>query len=146
MLNKDRSLSRSPLWIIGYQDNRMDVLTTDLGGEEALPVFSFEEEVETFLRLQEPSREGLRARKAARRELVSVLYGPCAQVRWVLLDPLPPRIAGKSMLHLISLGWEEFVQDFLIGETSKEIAIPDYVMWDFVGTNRRGTLREVPGA
>ena len=140
MPNKGRGLTRRPLWIItSYQHNRMDVLTIDAGGEEALPVFSFEEEAETFLRLDAPSREGLRVRETTRGELVSVLYGPCAPVRRVLLDPLPPRVGGETMLHLVSLGCEEFVRDFLMGETTKEISIPDYVMWNFPEAGRSGT-------
>jgi hypothetical protein len=52
--------SRRPLWLIAKRDDgRMDVLTLgpeENGEEEALPVFSYEEEAEAFLRLQEPGK------------------------------------------------------------------------------------------
>ena len=117
---------RRSLWLISeHKNGRMEVLTIETGGEEALPLFTLEEEAETFLRLQAPAREGLRARETTRGELASVLYGPCARVKRVLLDPLPPQVGGETMTRLVSLGWEEFVRDFLMFERTKEIAIPD---------------------
>jgi hypothetical protein len=144
MANKARSLPRTALWIISsYQDNRMDVLTIELGGEEALPVFSFKEELETFLRLWEVGFDCWQARESTAGELISVLYGPCAQVRRVLLDPLPLRGGEETMLHLVSLGWEEFVRDFLMGETTKErLPSPTYTAWDFADAGRRETLSQ----
>ncbi len=46
-------LTRRPLWLIAcYQNNRMRMLTVDPGGDGGfLPVFSFEEEAQTFLAL-----------------------------------------------------------------------------------------------
>ncbi len=130
------------LWLISKHNNcPMEVLTTEIDGEQALPVFSFKEEAETFLRLQTSSQgEDLRARETTCGELISVLYGPCAGVRRVLLDPLPPRVGGEAMTKLVSLGWEEFVEDFLMGETAKEITIPDYLMLDFA----QASAREAP--
>ena len=140
------------LWLISkYNNCRIEVLTIETRSEEALPVFSFEEEVNTFLRLEVPSGGGWRARETTRGELISMLYGLCSGVRRVLLDPLPPRVGGEMMLHLVSLGREEFVQGFLIGERTLErslseqtpeemtgeLAIPDYIMWDFTETSTR---------
>ena len=42
-------------------------------------------------------------------ELVSVLYGPCAGVKKVALDPLPPEVGGEEMIGLVSLSRERFV-------------------------------------
>jgi hypothetical protein len=67
-----------------------------------------------------------------------VLYGPCARVKRVLLDPLPPQVGGETMTRLVSLGWEEFVRDFLMVERTQEIAISDSVAWDFAESGRRG--------
>ena len=130
---------RRSLWLISeHKNGRMEVLTIETGGEEALPLFTLEEEAETFLRLQAPAREGLGARETTRGELASVLYGPCARVKRVLLDPLPPQVGGETMTRLVSLGWEEFVRDFLMVERTQEIAISDSVAWDFAESGRRG--------
>ena len=130
---------RPSLWLISeHKNGRMEVLTIETGGEETLPLFTLEEEAETFLRLQAPAREGLRARETTRGELASLLYGRCAGVRRVLLDPLPSQVGGETMTKLVSLGWEEFVRDFLMVERTKEIAIPDSVAWDFAESGRRG--------
>ena len=66
-----------------------------------------------------------------------MLYGPCAGVRRMLLDPLPPQVGGEAMSELVGLGWEELVEDFLMGETVKEIVIPDYLMRDFAEARTR---------
>lgn len=60
-----------------------------------LSVFSFREEAELFLLGGFP--EGWVVRKSAARELVSVLFGPCATVKNVALDPLPEMVAGKTV-------------------------------------------------
>src|SRR5215210_3446931 len=66
-----------------------DLLTVDLDGAgEALPVFSFEEEAEMFLWLQ-TTEDGREVRETTPGQLVSILYGPCADVGRVMLDPLP---------------------------------------------------------
>jgi hypothetical protein len=88
----------------------MDVLTLDPGGDrEALPVFSFEEEAETFLQLEMPGMGWLATRTTAG-ELVSLLHGPCAGVERVALDPLPT-VCGETMVDLVSLGRENFLRN-----------------------------------
>jgi hypothetical protein len=123
MLNKSRSRTRKPLWIIAsYQNNQLDVLTTDLYGDGGfLPIFSFEEEAETFLRLWEDDEQeevGWRSRKTTAGELISVLSGPCVDARGVALDPLP---LDSTMLAFLSVDRKPFVQD-LIGEQRKGLA------------------------
>ncbi|MCA1728993.1 MAG: hypothetical protein LC751_06180 [Actinobacteria bacterium] len=108
------NLARRPLWLITKQHlGRLEVLTTNLGGNwEALPVFSFEEEAEMFLRLGARGA-GWRAREVTAGELISVLYGPCAHVEKVTLDP-PPEILGDAMFGLlVSLSRKEFVRILL---------------------------------
>jgi hypothetical protein len=85
--------SRRPLWLIAKHDNgRMEVLTLGSNGcEEVLPVYSHEEEAEMFLGLQ-ASGKGWRAREITTGELVSLLYGLCASIGKLMLDPLPVAI------------------------------------------------------
>jgi hypothetical protein len=78
-------------WLIArHRTGGMEVLTANLArGGEALPVFSFEDEANTFLRLG-AFGDDWRARETACGELVSVLCGPCASVERVVLDPISP--------------------------------------------------------
>jgi hypothetical protein len=95
-------------WLITTSQNEhREVLTLDHDGEEMLPVFSHEEEAEMFLRLGGMGY-GWRVGKSSAHELVSVLYGPCAGVREVALDPLPEMVAEGS-LELVSLLRERFI-------------------------------------
>ncbi len=112
-------LARRPLWLIArHQNNRMEVLGIKPGDGGALPVFSFEEEAELFLRLEAPET-GWRVRRTTAGELISVLYGVCAGVEKVALDP-PPEIAGKAMLDLVSLSRKDFVRTLVDGEGPAE--------------------------
>ena len=100
----------SAYWLVARNENgRVDVLAIGLAaGEEALPVFSHEEEAEMFLRLRRVGFEGWQARESTAGELISVLYGPCAGVKRVVLDPLPEMIAEWTV-GLVSLSRERFV-------------------------------------
>jgi hypothetical protein len=119
MPNTIRGLARRPLWIItSYRNNRMDVLTIDPDGDGggSLPVFSFEEEAQTFLGLSENDQEGRRwrSRETTAGELVSVLMATCAEVREVMLDPLPLTLGmGRLMSPLSSVARERFVEELL---------------------------------
>jgi hypothetical protein len=77
-------------WVIAKDGfGKPDPLTVDLDGAgEALPIFSFEEEAEMFLWLQ-TTEDGREVRETTPGQLVSILYGPCADVGRVMLDPLP---------------------------------------------------------
>jgi hypothetical protein len=118
MPKKSRALGRRPLWLITtFQNNRMDPLTIDPGGAgESLAVFSFKEEAETFLRLWEEDvqKRGWRSRQTTVGELISVLLGPCAQVKQVALDPLP-LLFNTTLLPFERVRREPFVQE-LLGE------------------------------
>ena len=112
----------STYWLIAKVENgRMEALTVDGGGDEALPVFSHEEEAELFLCLGGIGG-GWRARESSAGEVVSLLFGPCAGVASVALDPLPGTVAG-AMIELVSLSRERFL-DRLTG-TEREVAIPE---------------------
>ena len=96
-------------WLIAEKrNNRVEVLTirTD-DGQETLPVFSSEEEAGMFLRLGGVPG-GWRARESGARELVSVLYGPCAGARMVALDPSPEMVV-EGTVGVVSLLRESFM-------------------------------------
>ncbi len=84
------------------------MLTVGLeGGNEALPIFSFEEEARLFLHLR-GLRKGWRIRETTDAELISVLLGQHADAEWVALDPIP-EIGGEALVGIVSLRRENFV-------------------------------------
>src|SRR5829696_1030946 len=88
---------------------QLDLLTVDLDGAgEALPVFSFEEEAEMFLWLQ-TTEDGREVRETTPGQLVSMLYGPCADVGRVMLDPLP-EIGARVQISLLGMDRNDFVK------------------------------------
>src|SRR5215210_3597604 len=89
-----------------------DLLTVDLDGAgEALPVFSFEEEAEMFLWLQ-TAEDGQEVRETTPGQLVSILYGPCAHVGRVMLDPLP-EIGAHMQISLLGMDRNDFVESVM---------------------------------
>jgi hypothetical protein len=105
---------RQPLGPVSYwliaekQDNRIEVLTLHTDGtQETLPVFNSEDETEIFLRFGGVTG-GWRARESSAGELVSVLYGPCAGVRKVALDP-SPEMVNEGTVGLVSLLRDSFL-------------------------------------
>jgi hypothetical protein len=85
----------------------MKVLMVGCSGEQALPVFSGEGEAEMFVWLEGAFEDGWRVRETSAGELVSILYGPCAGVGRVALDPSPGMEAES--IRLVSVGRERFV-------------------------------------
>ncbi len=83
----------------------MDLLTFSVAGEEMLPVFGHREEVEEFLR----SGGCWRPRETMAGELASILMGPCAEVRWILLDPWPGADTDTAT-GLAGMEREEFLE------------------------------------
>ncbi len=100
----------------------MDVFTIDGGGgERVLPIFSFLDEAEMYVRLQigaplgNPSGAlGWEPRASSPGEILSVLYGPLSDVTKVALDPLP-EVCGANVLDLLCVRRETFVLS-LVGE------------------------------
>ena len=91
---------------------QLELLTVDLDGKgEALPVFSFEEEAEMFLWLQR-TEEGQKIRETTPGQLVSILYGPCADVGRVILDPLP-EIGARMQISLLGMDRNDFVESVI---------------------------------
>jgi hypothetical protein len=91
---------------------QLELLTLDLDGTgEALPVFSFEEEAEMFLWLQR-TEGGWEVRETTPGQLVSILYGPCADVGKVMLDPLP-EIGLSMQISLLGMDRNDFVESVM---------------------------------
>lgn len=116
---------RRAFWVVAKQENgRMGMLTIDPGSDrETLPVFSYREEAEAFLRLGEVSETDWWIRETTAGELVSMLYGPCAAVKRVALDPLPAAVGGVTLVDLVSLDRERFVGS-LISERTRACGSP----------------------
>ena len=96
----------------GRPAGQPDLLTLDLDGTgQALPVFSFEEEAEMFLWLQR-TEEGREVRQTTPGQLVSILYGPCADVGRVMLDPLP-EIGARLQNSLFGMDRNDFVESVM---------------------------------
>ena len=110
--------SRATRWLIAdLTDDNMDVFTIDADGERVLPVFSFLDEAQMYVRLQlgSPLKTlGWGPRASSAGEIVSVLYGPLSDVARVALDPLP-EVCGSSVLDLLCVRREAFVRS-LVGE------------------------------
>ena len=107
-------------WVIAKdakdEFGRPDLLTVNLDGTgQALPVFSFEKEAETFLWLQ-TTEDGQKVRETTPEQLVSILYGPCADVGRVMLDPLP-EIGARILNSLLGMNRNDFVE-LVIGARS----------------------------
>jgi hypothetical protein len=114
-VSKNKAARRS-FWLIATRvHSGMEVLTLDAGGETVLPVFSFQEEGNLFLRLEATEAEWW-LRETTTGELVSLLLGHCAGVDKVALDPLPG-LGERELLELISTGRGHFVRH-LMGEVA----------------------------
>jgi hypothetical protein len=114
-VSKNKTARRSFWLIVTRLHSGMEVLTIDAGGETVLPVFSFQEEGELFLRLEATEAEWW-LRETTTGELVSLLLGHCAGVDKVALDPLPG-IGKSELLELVSTDRRHFVRH-LLGEVA----------------------------
>lgn len=101
---------RTPdFWLlVAEEDGR--VLT--VVGDRALAVFSGEVEAELFLHFAS-GRAGRRIIPTSPRELASLLRGPsCAGATRVALDPSPEMLADESLVGLVSVRKERFLERF----------------------------------
>lgn len=95
--------------IVQHETVHSNILAIELvNGEKALALFSFEEEAELFFHC-ELSETNWQVRGTTTGELVSVLYGPCAGIRKVALDPLPRKVC-EGTNGLLSWGRDDFVR------------------------------------
>ena len=112
-MSKNKATRRLFWLIVTRAHGSMEVLTIDAGGETVLPVFSFREEVELFLRLQANGADWW-PRETTTGELASLLLGLCARVDKVALDPLPS-LGERESIGLLSTGRRRFMR-YLMGE------------------------------
>ena len=112
-MSKNKATRRLFWLIVTRAHGSMEVLTIDAGGETVLPVFSFREEVELFLRLQANGADWW-PRETTTGELVSLLLGLCVRVDKVALDPLPS-LGERESIGLLSTGRRRFMR-YLMGE------------------------------
>ncbi len=105
---------RPRYWTLGREgSSHLEVFTIDQDGRgEALVVFGFEEEAELFLGLEEKC-VGWQARETTTGELVSMLYGPCANVDRVMIDPLPQRIASGIGMQPLSMSSKKLTRSLM---------------------------------
>ena len=104
-----RRCPSSTFWlVVRYEERQMEVLIVACSGEQALPVFSGEGEAEMFVWLEGAFEDGWRVRETSAGELVSILYGPCAGVGRVALDP-SPEMVGINAVSLVSVTRERFL-------------------------------------
>ncbi len=110
---RERAQHRRPWWlIVDRESGFLEVMALGLaGGEQVVPVFSFEEEAELFLRLGAPEGDWL-VRETGAWELASLLLGPLSVARRVALDPLPDRLGG-TVVGLLSTDRHDFVERLL---------------------------------
>ncbi len=110
---------RTSWWlIVKHEGDILEAMALRLaGGEEVLPVFSFEEEAELFLGLgmaEDTKPEGRwLVRETGAGELASLLRGPLSGVGRVALDPLPGG-RGRAVAGLVSTDREGFVERLLV--------------------------------
>jgi hypothetical protein len=97
--SRRRSPASKTRWLIARDGTgRLEPLCVRRGSARVLPVFSFEEEAEMFVRLGGYEGDGAwRARESSAGELVSVLLGPCKDVGSVALDPLPEMLKDGTV-------------------------------------------------
>lgn len=88
----------SPYVLVRRGTCGLELLRVSLkSGEEVLPVFSSEEAARRFL-LSGALGERWRVRECSTGELISLLFGPCANVEQILLNPLPEPLTLKDEL------------------------------------------------
>jgi hypothetical protein len=106
---------------VNHESGSMEVLVLSLAGGEGvvLPVFSFEEEAELFVRLGASfAGGGWLARETGAGELASLLLGPLSGVGRVALDPLPldplPGRLAEAVVGLVSTDRASFIERLLL--------------------------------
>ncbi len=104
----------SPYVIVRLETRGLELMRISLrSGEQVLPVFSSGEAARRFL-LSGALEEGWRVRECSAGELISLLFGPCANVKQVLLNPLPdPLMVKDGLANLVYR--ESFIASLLEG-------------------------------
>ncbi|QIN77367.1 hypothetical protein GBA65_01290 [Rubrobacter marinus] len=105
----DEKIRRPRYWTLVREGFcHAEACTVDADGlGEALVVFGFEEEAELFLGLEELGPDW-QVRETTAGELVSLLYGPYANISRVVIDPLPRRIAEGTGMPPLGVSSDDF--------------------------------------
>jgi hypothetical protein len=103
-----RFLSSTFRLLVIYETRQMKVLMVSYGGEQALPVFSGGGKAEMSVWLGVTFVDGWWVKETSIGELVSMLYGSCARVKSVALDP-PPEIVGADAVSHVSMTRKRFL-------------------------------------
>jgi hypothetical protein len=116
---------RSHWLITKYDHSKMSALTIRLSGDrEALAIFSFEEEAEMFLHFRGAAlKDGWSVRQTSVGELVSVLYGPCASAKKVVMDPAP-EVGKRELVRTPSMYRNDFLRALLGEAPSSQHLVP----------------------
>jgi hypothetical protein len=124
----EKTIRRPRYWTIARQkDCHADVFAFDPDGRgEALAVFGFEAEAELFLRFDELG-DGWQVRETTSGELVSLLYGPCAGVERVVIDPLPRIIDSVGCMGILSISKADFTRILVEAVGARAGAMPALV-------------------
>jgi hypothetical protein len=118
-----RRCPSSTFWlVVRYENRQMEVLMANCSSEQALPVFSSDGEAEMFVWLGGADEHDWRVRQTSTGELVSILYGPCAGVGRVALDP-SLEIIGIGAISLVSVTRERFLSWILDSPCSISLGV-----------------------
>jgi hypothetical protein len=139
--------SSSGYWLIVKNDNGpLEVLTIDLDGQKTMPVFSFREEAEMYMRFE--VRGSRWVRKTSPGELASLLFGFYSCVEKVALDPLP-EICDERITSLVSVSRKDFTrtlaQELLGGRGIKVSSTPARRPIDLRARREGGNHHRMPG-
>jgi hypothetical protein len=137
----ERTLRREPVyWLIEkIEDGPTEMLTVGLhGGQQALSIFSHREEAEMFLWLQ-TTEDGREVRETTPGQLVSILYGPCADVGRVMLDPLP-EIGARVQISLLGMDRNDFVRSAMGARSLDSHISPRTAQCESPGRSKQGHL------
>jgi hypothetical protein len=108
--------------LIVNDSDPLEVQTVDdLNGQKTMPVFSFREEAEMYMRFE--GSGGWWVRKTSAGELISLLFGPYSSVDMVTLDPLP-EICDEGMSHLVSVRRKDFALRLLSDRVARVTSTP----------------------
>lgn len=124
----EKTTRRPRYWtIVRQNDHHADVFTSDPDGRgEALVVFGFQEEAELFLCF-DGLDAGWQVRETTSGELVSLLYGPCANVERVVIDPLPRIIGNVGCMEPLSISKADFTRILVEAVGARASAMPALV-------------------
>jgi hypothetical protein len=116
----------STFWlVVRHENSQMEVLVVACSGDQALPVFSGEDEAEMFVWLEGAFEDYWQVRETSAAELVSILYGPCGGVGRVALDP-SPEMVGINAVSLVSVTRERFLSWILDSPCSISLGAHDH--------------------